>query len=186
MALITYADKSTMNVNSNVPNTNKGRADDWNEIKSVVNGNWKQKDIITIKLDSDFTISSTNTITQITGFSVEEQIGNNLSLASDKIVIGAGVKKVLVSYTAKHLNTTSTTRSFSYLQLNGTSCSQEAAFFPATNSQITVSLQPQLFQVQQNDSFSLVVYGQQGNKIGGAAAWRITSMTVEVVQYSDK
>ncbi len=186
MALITYATKSTMNVNNDIPNTNKVRADDLNEIKSVVNGNWTQKDIITIKLNNDFTIPSTNTITQITGFSVDGQTGNNLSLANDKIVIGAGVKRVLVSYTAKHLNSTSTTRSFSYLQLNGTSYSQEAAFFPATNSQITVSLQPQLFEVQQNDAFSLVVYGQQGNKVGGASAWRITSMTVEVVQYSDQ
>lgn len=40
MALITYADKSTMNENADVPAVNKVQASDMNEIKNVVNGNW--------------------------------------------------------------------------------------------------------------------------------------------------
>ena len=37
--LIGYADKADINVNSNVPDTNKVKADDMNEIKTVVNSN---------------------------------------------------------------------------------------------------------------------------------------------------
>lgn len=40
MALITYANKSTMNENASVPAVNKVQASDMNEIKSVVNSNW--------------------------------------------------------------------------------------------------------------------------------------------------
>lgn len=40
MAQITYADKSTMNENADVPAVNKIQASDMNEIKNVVNGNW--------------------------------------------------------------------------------------------------------------------------------------------------
>lgn len=39
MAQITYADKTAINVDPNVPDVNKCKADDMNEIKSVVNTN---------------------------------------------------------------------------------------------------------------------------------------------------
>lgn len=39
VSTITYSDKSDINVNSNVPSTNKIQATDMNEIKSVVNNN---------------------------------------------------------------------------------------------------------------------------------------------------
>ena len=42
MAQITYANKSTMNSNSNIPATNKCQASDMNEIKSVVNANYDE------------------------------------------------------------------------------------------------------------------------------------------------
>ena len=42
MAQITYADKSAMNVNSSIPDTNKVNASDMNEIKSVVNANYNE------------------------------------------------------------------------------------------------------------------------------------------------
>ena len=39
MAQITYSNKSTMNENADIPAVNKGMAQDWNEIKTVTNGN---------------------------------------------------------------------------------------------------------------------------------------------------
>lgn len=42
MALITYADKSTMNANASVPAVNKCQASDMNEIKTVVNTNYNE------------------------------------------------------------------------------------------------------------------------------------------------
>lgn len=39
VSTITYSDKVTLNENSSVADINKGRAVDWNEIKTVVNNN---------------------------------------------------------------------------------------------------------------------------------------------------
>ena len=39
MAKITYTNKVAMNENASIPDINKVKADDMNEIKSVVNGN---------------------------------------------------------------------------------------------------------------------------------------------------
>lgn len=42
MALITYQDKSATNVNADVADVNKVKAEDMNEIKSVVNANYNE------------------------------------------------------------------------------------------------------------------------------------------------
>ena len=42
MALITYQDKSATNVNASVADVNKVKAEDMNEIKTVVNGNYNE------------------------------------------------------------------------------------------------------------------------------------------------
>ena len=151
----------------------------------LLNDNIKGKDIMTIKLGSDFTISQTNTQLQITGFSIASKIGDKLTFSNDKIIIGAGVKKVLVSYNVKHINGNDITRSFSYLKHNDNNLSQEASFFAGTNNQITVSIVPQLVDVQAGDSFWLAVYGAKNNKLGGVLDWRTTALTVEVVEYED-
>lgn len=153
--------------------------------KKLLSNNIKNIDIMTISLNSDFTISSTNTQLQVTGFSIASQIGNKLTFSNNKIVVSSGVKKVLVSYNLKHLNGTDVTRTFSYLKYNDDNISQEAAFFAGTNNQITVSIIPQLIDVQAGDTFWLAVYGAKNNKVGGVNGWRTTSLTVEVVEYDD-
>lgn len=37
MAKITFADKVAINENASIPDKNKGRAVDWNEVKNVIN-----------------------------------------------------------------------------------------------------------------------------------------------------
>ena len=153
--------------------------------EKLLKNNIKNKDIMTITLDSDFTISQANTQFQVTGFSVASSYGNKLTFSSNKIVIGSGVKKVLVSYNAKHLNGTDVTRSFSYLKHNTDNISQEASFFAGTNNQITVGIAPQLVDVQAGDTFWIAVYGAKNNKIAGVSGWKTTALTVEVVEYED-
>ena len=66
MAQITYADKSTMNVNSSIPDINKVNASDMNEIKSVVNGNYNEVGNITTLTTTDKS-SVVNAINETSG-----------------------------------------------------------------------------------------------------------------------
>lgn len=47
MAQITYTDKTALNINGDIADTNKVNASDMNEIKSVVNGNYNEVGDIT-------------------------------------------------------------------------------------------------------------------------------------------
>ena len=145
------------------------------------------KNIMTIYLASDFTIPNTNTVYDLTNMSLAESVGNKLSLVNGKIVIGAGVSKVKVSYTAKTMSSANTTRTFTYLMqdINGTATaiSQEGSFYSATNQQVNIGYQPRVVSVSQGDAFYLRCYGYKNNVIAGAAStFVITYLTVEVVE----
>ena len=193
MALITYADKSTMNANANVPAVNKVQASDMNEIKSVVNLN-ARKDIMTIKLTSNYTLTSTNTTENVVGFSLYSSIGDKLTFANNKIVVGSGVKKVLVSYGARtHAKTGSTTRMFTYLVCNDNSLltvaaiSQEKSGYITNGDEYNVERPPMLIPVVAGSKFGLTCYGEAGayimsnTPLYGSFNW--TYITVEVVEY---
>lgn len=145
------------------------------------------KNIMTIYLASDFTIPNTNTVYDLTNMAVAGSTGNKLTYANGKIVIGAGVSKVKVSYTAKTMSNANTTRTFTYLMqdINGTATaiSQEGSFYSATNQQVNIGYQPRVVSVSQGDAFYLRCYGYKNNVIGGAAStFVITYLTVEVVE----
>lgn len=145
------------------------------------------KNIMTIYLASDFTIPNTNTVYDLTNMTLGESVGNKLSLSSGKIVIGAGVSKVKVSYTAKTVSTANTTRTFTYLMQDisgtATAISQEGSFYNATNQQKNISYGPRVVSVNQGDAFYLRCYGYKNNTIAGAASTFIpTFITVEVVE----
>lgn len=190
MAQITYADKSTMNTNSGIPATNKCQASDMNEIKSVVNSNYTElrnaiddKNIITIALTSNFSIPTANTIVQVTGWSVLNSIGNKLTLSNNKIVIGSGVSKVLVSYKADVRSSGSAANTNVYLTHNNGVISQEVVSFSATNQTHTAAYTPRLLNVNQNDTIYLSMYGPKNNNLewGWDNNYR-TIITVEVVE----
>lgn len=143
----------------------------------------KRKDILVIKTTSDYTISTSNTREQVTGFSIMSQIGNKLSLKNDKIVIGAGIKKVRVMYTAKCIASGSTTRIFTYLTMNNIELSQEGYFYGATNEQVSNTSLLQLRDVVEGDTFNISVYGTAGQKVAGHNTFATTALYVEVVEY---
>ena len=145
------------------------------------------KNIMTAYLTADFTIPNTNTVYDLTNMAVLESIGDKLSLSGGKIVIGAGVSKVKVSYTCKTTSAANTTRTFTYLMqdINGTATalSQEGSFYSATGQQVNIGYQPRLVSVSQGDTFYLRCYGYKNNTIAGAASTFIpTLLTVEVVE----
>ena len=145
------------------------------------------RNIMTVYLTSDFTIPNTNTAYDITNMSLGESVGNKLSLVNGKIVIGDGVSKVKVSYTAKTVSAANTTRTFTYLMqdINGTATalSQEGSFYSATNQQVNIGYQPRVVSVNSGDAFYIRCYGYKNNYIAGAASTFIpTLLTVEVVE----
>lgn len=108
MALITYADKSTMNSNPSVPAINKCQASDMNEIKSVVNDNYTEltnaindKNIICVGLSSNTNVSvgSTWTHYSIPINNTIVSIGSKLTLntSNHRVIVGNGVSNVKVS-----------------------------------------------------------------------------------------
>jgi hypothetical protein len=142
-----------------------------------------EKNIITIGLSSDYTIPKSNTGLQITGWTTLDTIGNKLSLSNNKIVIGPGVSKVMVSYIAGVGSTASATNINIYIRVNDKFISQDIASFGGTNQSETSICIPRLIDVAENDTIDLCIYGTQGNKVlYGYDTIRRTIMTVEVVE----
>lgn len=198
MALITYDDKVTMNENASVPTINKVRATDMNEIKNVVNKN-ARRDVITIKLTSDYTISANNKTEKVTGFEVYDQVGQYLSFSNNSIVVGSNVSHVLVSYSARTKSkTNSTNRNITYLNCSDNTdnlsydvISQEIHNY-TTNSQGDVcqrSCSPMIVPVVPGAKFYLTCYGEAGAKVIGFSpklgSFNTTFITVEAVIYND-
>lgn len=145
------------------------------------------KNILTAYLTSNFVIPNTNTIYDLSNMTLGENVGNKLSLVNGKIVIGAGVSKVKVNYTAKTTSAANTTRTFTYLMqdINGTATalSQEGSYYSATNQQVNIGYTPRVVSVNQGDAFYLRCYGYKNNTIVGATSTFIeTYLTVEVVE----
>lgn len=145
------------------------------------------RNIMTVYLPSNFTIANTNTAYEMTTMTLGESVGNKLSLVNGKIVIGAGVSKVKVSYTAKTVSAANTTRTFTYLMqdINGTATaiSQEGSYYSATNQQVNIGYQPRVVSVSQGDAFYIRCYGYKNNYIAGAGGtFMPTLLTVEVVE----
>ena len=141
---------------------------------------------LTAYLGSDFTIAATNTVYDIS-LTEGTKVGTKLSVSGGKIVIGAGVSKVRVSYTAKCASPANSTRTFTYLMqdINGTdyALSQEGAWFGGTNWQVNISYGPRVISVNQGDKFYLRCYGYKSNTIAGKAGDIIpTILTVEVIE----
>lgn len=144
-----------------------------------------EPNIITVKLTSDYSIATANTVEQITTTGLHNSVGTKLTYntTTKKIVVGSGVSKVKVSYSVKCVASASTTRTFVYLVHNSTQISQEGAYFRNTNDQVYVGNTPKLLDVQNGDTFYLQCYGAKNNKIAyGSSSYVCSYLTVEVVE----
>ena len=99
MAKITYNDKVSINENADIPAINKCQASDMNEIKQVVNENDDkigelQPNIITAELVKQISVTPQSGTINLTDAVI---VGNKLSFANGKVIIGAGVSKVKIS-----------------------------------------------------------------------------------------
>lgn len=144
-----------------------------------------EPNIMTVRLTSDYTIASANTYEAITTTGLYNSVGNKLTYnaTTKRIVIGSGVSKVKVSYSAKCVASNSTTRTFVYLVKSSTRISQEGAYFRNTNDQVYVGNTPRIESVQEGDYFFLQCYGAKNNKISyGSSDFVCSYFTVEVIE----
>lgn len=180
MALITYADKVTMNENASVPAINKVRADDMNEIKSVVNEN-AIRDVITAYLTSDITISTGGAYVDIP-LNGSLSSGTKLTLNNNGIVIGSGITKVIISAKITLPSNKMTTGGKNVvIRKNGNIVDRNWLAISATGNNNLV-LPSKLIDVQQGDVLKLGYYGSANDGIQGGA---FTQFTVEAIEYSN-
>ena len=142
------------------------------------------KNIITAKTLSDYTIQTTDTVEDVKTFSLYNSVGNKLTIENGAIKIGSGVSKVKVSYNATTQNSTNTaiSRAFTYLTQNNTQITQESHYFNRTYGQISVAHNEIIRSVQEGDIFYLRVYGLAGIKLMGGSSFCHTAITVEVIE----
>lgn len=141
------------------------------------------KNIITAKILSNYTIQTTDTAEDVKTFSLYNSVGDKLTIENGAIKIGSGVSKVKVSYNATCQNSTSTatSRAFVYLMQNATILTQESYYFNRTWEQISGSHNEIVRGVQEGDIFYLRVYGLTSINLMGGSSFCHTAITVEVI-----
>ena len=141
-----------------------------------------EKNIMSMGLSSTYTIPTSNTFVSVSGFSLLNSVGSKLTFSNNKIVVGAGVSKILVSYSAVALSNASSNLSI-YLSVGSSLITQESIKFTAANQVGEAACTPILINVNENDAIGLTAYSTQGNKITGTVDGRYeTVITVQVVE----
>lgn len=189
MAKITYTNKETLNSQPSIADKNKVKADDMNEIKSVVNENDdnyialnnKVNDInmISIYLSQNTDVSNNGKIP----FDTSTFIGTKLTLNNNGIKIGSGVSKIKVSLNLAVRYTGTTNKVYgAALQINGSDPSDvsqmlEARCQKTISEPISACSGEKIMTVSENDVLTVKV-------IAGATCpcSPASFLTVEVIE----
>lgn len=122
MGKITYENKVALNENASIPDINKCKADDLNEIKQVVNENSRFfiQDLIQIGITPS-PLNVTGELGTLPFDKTTQKIGDNLSLVNNKIVVGGvGLSgKARLCVTLYGYGTSEITNAYVYVYING-------------------------------------------------------------------
>lgn len=202
MAKVTFEDKVTLNENADIPNINKCRASDLNEIKSVVNENddnklekssvkttktatdtdtyscnyindATQKQIISVETGSTFNFTI-NEYTEINTWKLYNQNGNKFSVENGKVKVGTGISKVKITATLSIDNQAQDTI-YCYPKLNGISLSPWCLFNLNYAGTLTFST---MCNVKENDIISCALYSTKNANINAGRA----NMIIEAIE----
>lgn len=112
MAQITYTDKTALNVNGDIADTNKVNASDMNEIKSVVNGNYNEVGDITTLTTTDKTsvVNAINELNENNIISVGLSANTNVSVGATWTHYSVNINSLVASLGTKLTLNTSTHR----------------------------------------------------------------------------
>lgn len=207
MALITYTDKETLNQNLNVPDVNKVKADDMNEIKSVVNNNYTEfsnnkPNIATANISgAEQTMTATASYQNVALDNILNQAGTltwsvvngtATSVGSFKgVQIPAGVSQIKVSSNIlfNNNNNTSAMTFVIYIYRYNASDSSTSMIVRSTTPDVTagksasISCVPVIVNVQENDIIFLRAYKSLATSSVSATIGNDnrTWLTIEVV-----
>lgn len=202
MSKVTFEDKVTLNENADIPNINKCRASDLNEIKSVVNENddnklekssvkttktatdtdtyscnyindATQKQIISVETGSAFNFTI-NEYTEINTWKLYNQNGNKFSVENGKVKVGTGISKVKITATLSIDNQAQDTI-YCYPKLNGVSLSPWCLFNLNYSGTLTFST---MCNVKENDIISCALYSTKNANINAGRA----NMIIEAIE----
>lgn len=202
MAKVTFEDKVTLNENADIPNINKCRASDLNEIKSVVNENddnklekssvkttktatdtdtyscnyindATQKQIISVETGSTFNFTI-NEYTEINTWKLYNQNGNKFSVENGKVKVGTGISKVKITATLSIDNQAQDTI-YCFPKLNGVSLNPWCLFNLNYAGTLTFST---MCNVKENDIISCALYSTKNANINAGRA----NMIIEAIE----
>ena len=148
----------------------------------LLSNNIKNKDILTANMSADVTKSATGDYV-VTALSKQSQIGDKFSISGGNIVIGSGVKKVLISGTcimACASTSNPTTRNFSIRKNNS---NVKTVSTRTVGDWTFVSISDFILNVNQGDTIGLQMYTQKNDVIKGGSAY--TYVTIKAVEYED-
>lgn len=158
-------------------------ADNLNLMQDYIEEAITKKDIITANLTSDVTKSSTGDYL-VNSLTASAQIGNKLSISGGDIVIGSGVKKVMVSGVGVMIagsNTGNKIRNFTIVK-NSTNLKTVSGNFNSSEW-ISLTLAPCIVSVASGDRLKLQMYSNATDVIKGGTPY--TYITVEAVEYEE-
>lgn len=130
---------------------------------------------ITASFNTNHTIATTNTEEQV-NLDTSVSIGSKLTLSNSEIVIGSGVRAVLVSANINYQTITAGVK-YVIIKQNGTTVYQNTSQISARTS---LPITPSLVEVQEGDKITLYLNGTQGDVIRRNSAF--SNITVEVVE----
>lgn len=158
-------------------------ADNLNLMQDYIEEAITKKDIITANLTSDVTKSSTGDYL-VNSLTASAQIGNKLSISDGDIVIGSGVKKVMVSGVGVMIagsNTGNKIRNFTIVK-NSTNLKTVSGNFDSSEW-VSLTLAPCIVSVASGDRLKLQMYSNATDVIKGGTPY--TYITVEAVEYEE-
>ena len=177
MAKITYDDKVNTST-STLPNINKFRADDANEIKSVVNTN---DDAFQLQVGNiaSLTLSGGHTLTNVTiPFDQITSTSPLLTLSNNGIRIGAGISKVKVSGNV-FIYTSATSVGYTWAYINKNETNVSSSITSRKGRYGSVVFAPQVINVQEGDIITIMKTTTTSDTVrGNENTW----LTVEVVE----
>lgn len=112
MAQITYTDKTALNINGDIADTNKVNASDMNEIKNVVNNNYSEVGDITTLTTTDKTsvVNAINELNEKNIISVGLSANTNVSVSATWTHYSVNINNLVASLGTKLTLNTSTHR----------------------------------------------------------------------------
>ena len=170
--------RAIINIIDNLESTSTTDALSANQGR-VLNEKINDKNIITIKLEDSFDVTTGGVYTTVP-MVLYNSTGSKLTLSNNGVLIGSGVSKVLVSSNLKVIANTTGNKHSRILKNGATLCWTNSTSIQSGH-EITINNTPILIDVEQGDLITLVYFVNATDRISGGQ-YTPTYLTVEVVE----